>query len=86
VLVDPFSKGLENLAKSPTKNAKPETPDIGLSTLGSLADTARPDRHFSFSKETLNNAKRLGLVAARVEGATEYAQFCQHAWQAGFQR
>jgi len=46
--------------------------------------SAHPGRIFSFSKETLANAGRLGLVAAHVDQSKDYASLYRNAFHPGF--
>jgi hypothetical protein len=75
---------LAEIAESILKKTGSVKPEAGAAPKDSAPATPRPDRLFSFSKETLEKAKQLGLTAARVDAATEYAHFCRYAWQPVF--
>jgi len=75
---------LAKVADSMLKKTGPGKPEAGTAPTDSVTGAEPPARLFSFSKETLEKAQRLGLAAARVEAATEYAHLCRYAWQPVF--
>jgi hypothetical protein len=72
---------LEQVADSlMKKTSKTKTADQTASSAGQ-PDFEKPDRLFSFTKETLAKAEKLGFAAARADAEREHALIChRHAW------